>query len=62
MSRPCLVARHISAISSSSEGRRRATLVGYVHAVSQVEAIKRAIVEFQIRPTDQFRLCARPGY
>ena len=42
--------------------RHRATLVGFVHAVNEADAIKRAIAEFQIRPADRFRLCARPGY
>jgi hypothetical protein len=42
--------------------RKRATLVGFVHAVNEDDAIKRAIAEFQIRRADQFRLCARPGY
>ena len=42
--------------------RKRATLVGFVHAVNEADAIKRTIAEFQIRRADQFRLCARPGY
>ena len=42
--------------------RRKATLLGLVHASDEAEAIKTAIRDLQIRRADQFRVAARLGW